>query len=154
MALRMLRDEEAARDAVQSSMLKLWEIRNKINYNQNPKAFVFKVVRNTCLDEIKRKKADIADIPELEKHLQTVIDIYDESEAVEIVKVLVNELPDGQREVLQLRDIDGLDFDEIAEIMAHDLPYIRVLLSRARKTVKQKLLKIYAYETIQKKGTG
>lgn len=153
MAVRMLRNEEAARDAVQTSMLKIWENRKKLARDQNPKAFVFKVVRNTCLDEIKRKKADRMDEVELAAHFKTSDDSYDAVEAVNMVKIIVNELPDGQREVIQLRDIEGLEFNEIADILAYDLPYIRVLLSRARKTIKQKLQKIYAYETIQKNGT-
>jgi len=48
-----------------------------------------------------------------------------------------------------MRDIDGLEFDEISEITATDVAYVRVLLSRARKTVKDKLEKIYSYEAIR-----
>lgn len=149
MAKRMLQNEEAARDAVQISMMKLWENRKKLGEYKHLKAFVFTVVRNTCLDELKRKKADSFDEFEAIQKQVTETNNYDNIEAVELVKKLVNELPDGQKEVLQMRDIDGLEFNEIAEIMNCDLPYIRVLLSRARKNIKEKLIKIYAYETNQ-----
>lgn len=60
-----------------------------------------------------------------------------------IVKRIVEKLPSSQAEVIQLRDIDGLEFDEIADLLDTDIAYVRVLLSRARKTVREKLEKIY-----------
>jgi len=76
-------------------------------------------------------------------------DQQERDEIVEIVQKIIDSLPDHQREVIQMRDIDGLDYDEIAEIIGRDIPYTRVLLSRARKTVKEKIEKIYAYEAKQ-----
>ena len=75
--------------------------------------------------------------------------IHDRQEMVAIVQQVIASLSDAQREVIQLRDIDGLEFDEISEITATDVAYVRVLLSRARKTVKDKLEKIYSYEAIR-----
>jgi RNA polymerase sigma-70 factor, ECF subfamily len=74
----------------------------------------------------------------------------EQQEMLMIVQQVIDTLTENQREVIQLRDIDGMEFEEIAEITAMDVPYIRVLLSRARKTVKEKLEKIYAYEAIRK----
>lgn len=151
MAKRLLITEDAACEAVQLSMVKLWENRSKLNGCNNIKAFVFRVTRNTCLDELKRKKADSFDdmgrnINQASYQLE-----YDDVEAVALVRKIVEELPEGQRDVIQLRDIDGLEFIEIAEILSTDIAYIRVLLSRARKKVKEKLEKIYAYEAVQQK---
>lgn len=152
MAKRLLVSEEAARDAVQVSMIKLWENRSKLDECESVKAFVFRVVRNTCLDEIKRKKPIVFEDIGQYKQLNTTYNLfYDEKESVELVKKIISELPKGQKEVIQLRDIDGLEFNEITEILNTDLAYIRVLLSRARKSVKQKLEKIYAYEAVKQK---
>jgi len=108
------------------------------------------VVRNTCLDELKKKKPIYFESTETVPHL-TEAETYNENkEAVELVKKIIDTLPDSQREVIQMRDIDELDFDEIAKILDTDIAYIRVLLSRARKAVKAKLIKIYAYEAIGK----
>ena len=152
MAKRLLKTEDAACEAVQLSMVKLWENRQKLDTCRSIRAFVFRVTRNTCLDELKRKKPDAFDefqhnlLPTSSYQLE-----YDDMEAVALVRKIVEALPDGQREVLQMRDIDGLEFTEIAEILATDIAYIRVLLSRARKRVKETLEKIYAYEAVQQK---
>lgn len=150
MARRLLQTNEAAKDAVQLSMMKLWENRKKLNECKSIKAFVFRVVRNTCLDELKKKQ--VLSLDENDKVLNTRLtqSDYDQKEAAGFVLKLIKSLPDGQKEVIQMRDIDGLEFDEIAEILDYDLPYIRVLLSRARKTIKSQLIKIYDYEAVGK----
>lgn len=151
LARRMMGADEPARDAVQQSMMKLWESRKQLDHCTNLKAFVFRVVRNVCLDELKKKKPLPVEEPGMfSTHSVRFDQSHEEQEMVTIVRQIINSLADNQREVIQLRDIDGLEFEEIAEITALDIAYIRVLLSRARKTVKEKLEKIYAYETIRK----
>jgi len=150
LAKRLLVSDEMARDALQQSMMKLWENRKQLDQCTNLKAFVFRVVRNVCLDELKKKKPSYFDSPDsLKSHPIHQTDKHENDEIVDIVQKIIDSLPDNQREVIQMRDIDGLDYDEIAELIGRDIPYTRVLLSRARKTVKEKIEKIYAYEAKQ-----
>ena len=151
MARRILLSDDLAYDAVQQCMMKLWENRRQLDRCSNIKAFVFKVVKNTCLDEIKRKKPVFFDEPSNYLNFSPQHnDQHEKNETVEIIQRIIDELPANQREAIQLRDIDGLDFVEIAEILDTDVAYARVLLSRARKSVKEKYEKIYAYEAIQR----
>lgn len=151
LAVRMLQDDEAARDAVQLSMVKLWENRPKLDECNSIKAFVFRVVRNTCLDELKRKKP--IRLENDDRQFEGIVsgNDFENKEAAELVRKLIDGLPQGQKEVILMRDVDGLEFEEIAEVMDYDIPYLRVLLSRARRTIKDKLLKVYAYEAAQQK---
>jgi len=64
LAKRLLVSDELARDAIQQSIMKLWEIRKQLDQCTNLKAFVFRVVRNVCLDELKKKKPSYFDNPE------------------------------------------------------------------------------------------
>jgi RNA polymerase sigma-70 factor (ECF subfamily) len=149
MARRMLKDNDMARDAVQHSMMKLWENRKQLDKCTNIKAFTYTVVRNVCIDEMKRKKPVIFDdIPQSIKDKPVLNDHHEKKEIIEIIQEIIEELPKNQKEVIQMRDIDGLEFEEIAGVLETDIAYIRVLLSRARKTVKEKIEKIYAYEAI------
>jgi len=150
MARRLLGNNEAARDAIQQSMLKLWENRKQLSTCTNVKAFTFKVVRNTCLDEIKRKKPVLFDMAEQGIHFDSQHEQnLDSKEAWYLVKTIIEQLPELQREVIQMRDVDDLDFEEIAGVMELEITHVRVLLSRARKTVREKLVKIYAYEAVK-----
>jgi RNA polymerase sigma factor (sigma-70 family) len=147
LAKRLLVSDELAHDAVQQSMMKLWEIRKQLDDCTNLKSFIFRVVRNVCLDELKKKKPTYFDNHEnLKYQPQQQTDQHERNEIVDIIQNVIDSLPDNQREVIQMRDIDGLDFDEIADVIGSDIPYTRVLLSRARKHVKEKIEKIYAYE--------
>lgn len=148
MARRLLGSEELARDAIQQSMMKLWENRHKLFQYDNKRAFVFKVVRNVCLDELKRKKPILSD-GDIYENLQIVNPelTQDRKEIFIFINECISTLSENQRDVIQMRDIDGLEFEEIAEILGMEVQYIRVLLSRARKAVKEKLMKIYAYGT-------
>ncbi len=142
MARRMLLSDDLAYDAVQQCMMKLWENRRQLDRCSNIKAFVFKVVKNICLDEIKRKKPVVFDEPSNYLNLSPQHnDQHEKSETVEIIQRIIDELPANQREAIQLRDVDGLEFVEIAEILDTDVAYARVLLSRARKSVKEKYRK-------------
>jgi RNA polymerase sigma factor (sigma-70 family) len=150
LAKRLLVSDELAHDAVQQSMMKLWENRKQLDSCINLKAFVFRVVRNVCLDELKKKKPVYFDNPDSLKNQPNYHPHqHEKDELVGIIQKLIYSLPDNQREVIQMRDIDGLEFDEIAELIGRDIPYTRVLLSRARKNVKEKIEKIYAYEAKQ-----
>jgi len=151
LARRLLGSDDSAHDAIQQSMMKLWESRKQLDHCLNLKAFVFRVVRNVCLDELKKKKPLYVDEPALLNNESFRTDLlHDHKEMAGIVQLVIDSLTENQREVIQLRDIDGLEFEEIAEITTMDIAYIRVLLSRARKTVKEKLEKIYAYEAVRK----
>jgi RNA polymerase sigma factor (sigma-70 family) len=150
LAKRLLVSDELAHDAIQQSMMKLWEIRKQLDDCTNLKAFVYRVIRNVCLDELKKKKPTYFDNPDsLKYHPQQQTDQHERDEIIDIVQRIIESLPDNQREVILMRDIDGLDYDEIAELIGRDIPYTRVLLSRARKSVKEKIEKIYAYEAKQ-----
>jgi RNA polymerase sigma factor (sigma-70 family) len=150
LAYRMLGSRDAAHDAIQQAMLRLWEKRSTLKGSTNMQALVFTVVRNICLDELKKKRPLIMEEPG--KVIQMYSDMpaeQDHKEAVLLVGEIVEQLPQQQKEVITMRDIDGLEFEEIAEIMKIEVTYVRVLLSRARKTVREKLEKIYAYEAIK-----
>jgi len=150
LAKRLLVSDELAQDAVQQSMMKLWENRKQLENCINLKAFVYRVVRNVCLDELKKKKPLYFDNPDNYKNYQLhQTEQQERDEMVEIVQKIISSLPNNQREVIQMRDIDGLDFEEIADLIKQDIPYTRVLLSRARKSVKEKIEKIYMYEAKQ-----
>lgn len=149
MAIRLLGQSDAAKDAVQQGLLKLWENRTTLEKCQNKTAFVFTVIRNICLDELKRKRPlYMEDISQVKPKFQDQTRINEDEEAVLLVRKSIGTLPEIQREVISMRDIDGLDFDEIAQILNIEISYARVLLSRARKQVREQLQKWYTYESI------
>ena len=148
MVARMLGNSENAEDAVQEIMIKLWDRRKKIGEHPNIPGFVFLTARNYCLDQLKKKTPNV-DAYSAQVKLVTSEANQNHTEWVElisIVKDVLRELPEEQREIMMMRDIDGYEYTEIAAITKLKVEHIRVLLSRARKQVAAILKNTYSYE--------
>ncbi|QCX00774.1 sigma-70 family RNA polymerase sigma factor [Aggregatimonas sangjinii] len=148
MVRRMLLEDTASEDAVQDIMMKLWKRRKKLENHPNIPGFVFLTARNHCLDLLKKKKPNL-DATEYQLRLLVSDNNSNEVEWKElntIIASILKELPEQQAEVLQMRDIDGFEFAEIATALNLKIPYVRVLASRARKQVGIRLKEIYSYE--------
>jgi RNA polymerase sigma factor (sigma-70 family) len=148
MVSRMLGNKANAEDAIQDIMIKLWVKRKKIEQHPNITGLVFSTARNHCIDILRKKKLEINDFS---FHLEILKsdngrEQLEWKELNSIIKKIVNSLPEQQREVIMMRDIDGYEFIEIAAATQLKIEHVRVLLSRARKQVSIKLEKIYNYE--------
>ena len=148
MVARMIGNKEDAEDALQEIMIRLWSKKSTLKNHHNPGGFAFLTAKNYCLDRIKKRKIwlmDIADHPEL-KASDNSESKHEEDEAHKFIESIIDNLPDNQKEVIILRDIDGLEFDEIALLTGIRKENLRVLLSRARKSISSKMNEIYSYE--------
>jgi len=147
LALRLLISKEAAEDATQEVILKIWNRKDKVKDYANIEAFMISVTKNYCLDQLKSKQNNNLrlihnnyDNNELSVHTQ--VELQDELHQIERI---VEMLPDQQKVIFQLRDIEEYDYSEIAEITKMKESAIRVALSRARKKIKEELLKTHNY---------
>lgn len=147
LALRLLISKEAAEDATQEVIIKLWNRRDKIKDYTNFEAFALTTTKNYCLDELKAKKNNNLRIvhQNFENNsisLQRELEVKDE---LYWIDKIVNDLPQQQKIIFQLRDIEQLEFDEIIEITKMKPTAVRVALSRARKKIKESLTNKHNY---------
>lgn len=155
MLKRMLNNEAETQDAVQDLMLKLWAKRNELEQIDNRGGYIVSMARNYCLDLIKKKKPLYLDDENQHKliNLTTEDTCQEDTERLEHVRNAIEMLPEKYRQIIQYRDIDGLEFTEINELTGIEIPTIRVILSRARLSVKNEVKKIYSYGTESITGT-
>ena len=137
-AFYILEDEAEAEDAVQELFLKLWSGRDALDDIRNPKGYGLRVLRNLCLDRIRRsRKMETPEaLPEPEWPGRQD-EAVDQKERLAKVLAAVKSLPDRQREVLTLRTLDGLSYEEIADRTGLNYLTLRVLLSQARNKLKK-----------------
>ncbi|MAN59017.1 MAG: RNA polymerase subunit sigma-70 [Flavobacteriaceae bacterium] len=146
LAKRILVSKDEAEDAVQEVYLKLWKGKGKIKNYKNPEAFAITMTKNYCLDRLKSKQANnLKIVHNTFQHSQSVEREVEANDGVTMVFKIMETLPEQQRIVLQLRDVEQFEFSEIAEMLDSNETAIRVNLSRARKTVREALLKKYNY---------
>jgi RNA polymerase sigma-70 factor (ECF subfamily) len=144
-ATHFLKDEDEARDVVQDVFLKLWQKRDSLHEIENIEAFAMRMARNRCLDVMRNNKVVPMDAETDRKMKENSVDVHQQveySESAGQIKKLIGQLPDIQGKVMQLRDIDQLSYDEIADVTGLNVNAIRVNLSRARKKVRDEFLKM------------
>lgn len=144
-ALRMVGSSDEAQDVVQEVFIKLWKKRDYISEIKNLEAWCMQLTRNVSIDKLRSKHRRTEDV---EEHFELKdkgrnpeeqaisSDIYDK------IQVMIQALPEKQRLVIQLRDIEGYSYQEIADTLEIPLNQVKVNLFRARNSIKEKILKL------------
>lgn len=139
-AYYMLESGQEAEDAVQEVYLKLWESKDTLDGVQSPKAYCIRMLKNLCLDRMRR--AQYLSFPEVlpEKEFAPgTDDTIDAKTRLDKVLEAVKALPERQKQVLLLRTVEGLSYEEIAGKTGMNYLTCRVLLSQARAKIKLKV---------------
>ena len=147
LAKRLLVSKEEAEDATQEVLLKLWNNKNNIKAYNNVEAFSMTMAKNLCLDRLKSRQAQNLKIvhsnyKDENTSLQKQVELND---SVNWISKIIETLPEQQKIILQLRDIEEYDYDEISKMVNMNETAIRVALSRARKTLREQLTKMHNY---------
>lgn len=136
-AFHILEQADDAEDAVQETFLKLWDMRRKLDSVESAKAYSIRILKNECLDRLRRAKKSVPAgqtltneaIPSTEEHL-------DAKKRLQKVLGAIKSLPDSQRKIILLRTVEGLSYREISQRMGMSQLTLRVLLARARGTLR------------------
>ncbi len=150
-AWRLTGNTLAAEDLVQDAFMKLWLKRNSLGEIKNAEAYCVILVRHILYDEKRRCRLKVsensADEYSIAADIETDKDIEHRDESSKLM-ILIEKLPEQQREVITMRDVYELSYDEIEDRTGITNANIRVLLSRARKKIREQFKKILNYERI------
>jgi RNA polymerase sigma factor (sigma-70 family) len=148
-ALRFLNNEEEAKDVVQEVFIRVWNGREQMAEVQNWEAWCMRITKNLSLDRIRslsRKSAQpLEQAFDVRHHELTPYESTELQESMQSISTLIASLPEKQRQVIHLRDVEGYSYNEICEILEIDMNQVKVSLFRARNAVREKLMKINAY---------
>ena len=148
LALRITFDRAEAEDVVQDTMIRVWNKREEWTQFGSIEAYCLTVAKNLAIDRSQKKEAQNVELtPEMEEESE-ISGPYDQlvnNERMSIIHRLINELPEKQRLIMQLRDIEGESYKEIAKILKLTEEQVKVNLFRARQKVKQRYLEIDEY---------
>ncbi len=147
LAKRLLVSTEEAEDATQELVFKLWRNKEKLSSYKNVEAFAMTMTKNYCYDRLKSKQAsNLTLVHSNYKEKETSLDKKVEyNDSVSLVHKLIDKLPEQQKTIIQLRDVEQYDFDEICKMVNMKPTAVRVALSRARKTIREELIKKHNY---------
>jgi RNA polymerase sigma-70 factor (ECF subfamily) len=145
-ARRLLGNDDDADDALQDAFCNLWQRRDGITSESEATGLSVTTVKNICIDKLRRQQTHPTD--SIDDNLQLSDDNdYDNNEQFKTVKAIIdNSLNEQQRHILYMRDYSGYSFEEIANETGLTESNIRLILSRARRAVRQ----CYINSTMQK----
>lgn len=148
-AFRLLGSSEEAKDVVQEVFIKVWNGREQLAEVQNVEAWCMRITKNLSLDRLRQQQRRPTDSIEKGLHiLNETLSPYENTEISESMKrigEMMAGLPEKQRQVMHLRDIEGYTYNEICEILEIDMSQVKVNLFRARNSVREQLQKMNAY---------
>lgn len=138
-AYYILESEEDAMDAVQDLYVKLWKSLDSLDSIGNPKAYCVTMIRNICMDRIRKLKtaAPSGAFPETADSGEDIQLELENKEKLKRVMAAIRQLPEGQRQALQMKVIEDLSYEEISQRTGMNNLTLRVLLSQARAKLKK-----------------
>ena len=151
---RKLTDEpEDAEDAVQEVLLRLWNKRLELEQYRSIEAFAMTLTHNICIDMWRCKCNDnlSLDIVQAASPTGTPERLLEIKDEIRLMHEIIHSLPNLQRTIMQMKDIEGYETDEIAEITGCGPEAIRSNLSRARKKVRDIYLQTIQEEKRRRK---
>ena len=148
LALRITLDRAEAEDVVQDTMIRVWNKRDEWSQFESVEAYCLIVAKNLAIDRSQKKETQNVEItPEMEEEpdSNSPYDQLVHDEKMNIINRLVNELPEKQRLIMQLRDIEGESYKKNATLLNLTEEQVKVNHFRARQKVKQRYLEIDEY---------
>ena len=148
LALCITRNREEAEDIVQDTMLRVWNRREEWNVWETVEGFCLTICRNLAIDRSQKMDArhveltpEVSELPDMAAPDK----LMERDERLGLLHRLIAELPEKQRTILQLRDVEGKSYKEIAEILQLTEEVVKVNLFRARQRIKLKYNEIDTY---------
>ncbi len=149
LALRITLNREEAEDIVQETLIKVWNARDKWQQLDSIEAYSLTVARNLSLDHLRKMDNQNASLEDEKAErpdtTSTPSERMIQQDKLDIVRRIINTLPEKQRSCLQLRDIEGKPYKDIANIMDITEDQVKVNIFRARQNIRQRFQQFDRY---------
>lgn len=150
-ALSILKDPGVAHDVVQDCLVKIWQNRKKLPEIKSIDSWVMRITRNQCYDWVKVNRFSLTAERNIERDdlgLHETVQADQETLANDqegwLDKVLET-LPQKQKEIYHLREVEELTYQEIAEVLSLNLGEVKINLFRTREKIRETFKKIEDY---------
>ncbi len=146
LARSIITDDIEAEDIVQDVFERVWRARDAVLQSQYPRAYVCRMAHNLAIDRQRaRQRAQSFMSSDVTAPMTDGDSVTTTNDMATLTRKLIAELPDKQRLAIHMRDIEGYEIEEIAILLESDEASVRVNLSRARKSIREQLIKLMNY---------
>lgn len=145
-AWHITRSREEAEDIVQDVMLKVWNREDQKQQIENIQAYCYTMARNFALKRLELKVNKSEELKEIENVKEEKPDsVLEQGERLGLLYQLIENLPSPQRDIVQLRDVEGLSYKEIANTLQLSEEQVKINLFRTRKKIRELYLNLENY---------
>ncbi len=138
MAFLWVKDRDVAQDLLQNVYEKAWKLRVELQNMENPTGWMVKSLRNESLQHFRQSKR-FENLDHLEAGYMPQDHENNHEDTIKRVFHFLESLPEKQQEIFQLREVEGLTYEEIAQYMDISVDQVKVNLFRARKSLRDQL---------------
>ena len=138
----LLNDQDESEESVQQVFVTLWEKRQSMEITSSLQSYLFRSVRNTCLNKIKYskvRKSYAEEVTALSSHAEPANEITFQNELQKRIHEAVESLPDQCRLVFKLNRFEELKYKEIAEQLGISIKTVENHMGKALKIMREKL---------------
>jgi RNA polymerase sigma-70 factor (ECF subfamily) len=154
-AYRILNNRQEAEDVVQEVFMKMWMMKEKLDQYDDITALSVTMTRNSSIDLFRKRKSMSSESSDpgtpAKDPSPTPLEQLVIRENREIIRQIIEELPEEWRSLVQMREINGLSYEEISGIKGININNLRVIISRARNRIKDDYIK---YTNERRKAEG
>jgi RNA polymerase sigma factor (sigma-70 family) len=151
-AFRLLQNVQEAEDAIQDVMAGLWAKKDEWGRWKNLEAYCMTATRNNCLDRIRKQRThpgqgqntlpiDSANQVFVGSSGRDPLEKMMNKDIIHRIRQCMAALPENQQLVVQLREIEGFTYSEIAEVLDMSLEQVKINLFRGRNAIKKTIIK-------------
>jgi RNA polymerase sigma-70 factor (ECF subfamily) len=148
-ALRIVKNKAEAEDVVQDVLSRLWRTRNNWDRIENLEAWSMRITRNMALDHLRslkfRRTEEVEQLEQAMGKNRTPLEVVEQEDAMMHIQQLMESLPENQRSVIHLREVEQMSYQEICELLDMPMSQVKTNLFRARNKLKTALLKRESY---------
>jgi RNA polymerase sigma factor (sigma-70 family) len=150
-ALSILKDPVIAHDVVQDCLVKIWQNRQKLPEIKSIDSWVMRITRNQCYDWVKVNRFSLQAERDINRDDLGIKESAEAdhptlvSDQMKWLDKIVDTLPQKQREIFYLREVEELTYQEIAEVLSLSLAEVKVNLHRCREKIRETIKKIEDY---------
>ncbi len=137
-AKSVVRDNALAEDVVQESLLKAWQAVGSFRGESSMRSWLLRITQNTAISMLRKRREDFRD----PVHMPEVIDLVGQTDRQAAGRAMVTDLwaalgdlDQVSRTIVVLRELEGLSYEEISDVLDLPLPTIKTRLFRSRRTL-------------------
>lgn len=147
-ALSITGNNADAEDVVQEIFIKMWDRQSQLTDIQNLEAWLMRLTKNLSIDKLRskhRRTQDLEAVSNRQAPAATPYELTEQRDTFSHIQSIIRRLPDKQRMIVQLRDIEEMSYQEISDILEIPMSQVKVYLFRARRHIRTQLINSELY---------